>query len=180
MKKFWASPWTIGIGTSFIGFLFTVIYDLVKDKSIFSTIWSIIKWIWNLIISFLNLNIKVWWLLIGIAVLFLVLFLIAKYYDFKNENENSAGFLKYTKDTIQGWSWEWNWQKDWYGKYDVENLHPVCSSCGTPLVRDEDFYGNLKCLRCNRNYNNHFPDLNHVKMIIIDNARRNLFPKSED
>ena len=110
----------------------------------------------------------------------MVLFLIAKYYDFKNENENSAGFLKYTKDTIQGWSWEWNWQKDWSGKYDVENLHPVCSSCGTPLVRDEDYYGNLKCLRCNRNYNNHFPDLNHVKMMIIDNARRNLFPKSED
>ena len=122
MKKFWASPWTIGIGTSFIGFLFTVIYDLVKDKSIFSTIWSIIKWIWNLIISFLNFNIKVWWLLIGIAVLFLVLFLIAKYYDFKNENENSAGFLKYTKDTIQGWSWDWNWQKDWSGKYDVEKI----------------------------------------------------------
>lgn len=38
MKKFLKSQWTIRIGTTLFGFILTVVYDVVKQKDIFSTI----------------------------------------------------------------------------------------------------------------------------------------------
>jgi hypothetical protein len=78
-KNFLKSPWTISIGTATFSLFLTMLYDSIKQKPILSTLGAIFNWIWNAIISILTFNIKVWWLLLGIAILILILYIVAKY-----------------------------------------------------------------------------------------------------
>lgn len=175
MKKFLYNPWTIGIGTTLLAFFLPIVLDLIKGLQILTTTKEILSFLFNIILTFFNFEIKVWWLLIAVAVLALALYIAVKIADVKADSQ--PAFFRYTKDTIQGWCWEWNWQKNSFGEYDVYNLHPICTHCGTPLIQSDPFYGRIKCLRCNRDYPNSLPNLDHIKMIILDTARRNLFTK---
>lgn len=180
MKKFLKSPWTISIATALFAFFLILIYDLVKGKHILSTIGSILVVIKNAIITFLTFDLKVWWVIVALLILFVILYFVYKYYDYKDSVTLKPDFLKYTKDTIQGWSWEWIWQKDNGGNYYVEDLHPICPICNTPLVISDNYDGSSKCLRCERNFKKELPYLDHIEMLIKDNVRRNSFAKSED
>lgn len=177
MKKFFKSPWTLGIGTTVIGgVILSIILDLIKDVSILSTMKSFFVFIWNAIVSFLTFEIKVWWLLIAIAVIVAVLWVVAKCYDTKEDN-NKSSFLSYTQDYLLGYSWEWTWEKNWEGKYGVENLHPVCTKCKTPLLPTSNFYNQSKCPRCNTilNYNSSIET--EVLVLIYYNAKKGNFNK---
>ena len=177
MKKFLKSSWAIGIGTTVIGgVLLSIVLDLIQNVSILSTLKSVFVFIWNCIISFLTFEIKVWWLLIAIAVIFFVLWIISKCYDAKADDDKSS-FLRYTQDDISGYSWEWTWEKNWEGKYKVEHLHPICTQCKTPLVSTGNYYGHLKCPRCNAllNYNSSIET--EVLVLIYDNAKKGNFNK---
>ena len=181
MKKFWKNPWTIGICTTLIGFLLTVLYDLLKGKHVFTTMLAVLSAIWNAIIAFLTFDIKVWWILAGIAILFLILLFLSKRADRKETPlcDKDASFLKYTKDTIHGWSWEWEWHKNYEGKYDVEGLRIVCKYCGTPLVSEFGSYGLPYCMRCRRSFDEVVPDYKNVKVLILDTASRGLFTNND-
>ena len=72
--------------------------------------------------------------------------------------------------------WKWTWDRRYDGKYDIENLHPVCSKCDTPLTNSDISYGKLKCLRCNEEYWQHLPSEQNIKLMITDNVRRKYFP----
>lgn len=109
MKKFLYNPWTIGIGTTLLAFFLPIVWDLIKGLEILTTTKEILSFLLNIVLAFLNFEIKAWWLLIAVAVLALALYIAAKIADVKAENQ--PAFLRYTKDTIQGWCWEWNWQK---------------------------------------------------------------------
>ncbi len=172
VKKFLKSPWTVGIGTGVIsGIILTVICDLIKDISVLSTLQTILKFLWSCIVNILNFNIKVWWILIAIAVIFVALLIIAKIYDTKLEN-NSKSFLSYTSDYLVGYSWEWTWKKDWDGKYGVENLHPVCTKCKTPLVPTDAFRDKMKCLRCGDVMYHDQSKEKDALVLIYDNAKK--------
>ena len=177
MKKFFKSPWTLGIGTTVIGgVILSIILDLIKDVSILSTMKSFFIFIWNCIVAFLTFEIKVWWLLIAIAIIVAVLWVISKCYDAKEDNDKSS-FLNYTQDYLLGYSWEWTWEKNWEGKYGVENLHPVCTKCKTTLLPTGNFYNQSKCPRCNTilNYNSSIES--EVLVLIYDNAKKGNFNK---
>ncbi len=81
-----------------------------------------------------------------------------------------------SKDTILQYRWNWVWEKDLYGKYKIENLHPICEKCDTPLTITYSGYGSLKCLRCGEVYTDELPEEENVKMLIADNVRRKYFP----
>lgn len=175
MKKFIKSAWGVEIIITLFGFILTVIYDLVKSKPILSTIWNIIKAIWSFIITFLNLELKLWWILLGIIVLILILFVIVKIDDMKNAGISNVPFLNYKNDTIQGWNWSWRWEKQYDGKYHIVDLCPLCPKCKTPM-RD-GFYDYLECPRCRHNTREYMPDLCDIETVILDNINRGLFPK---
>lgn len=177
MKKFLNNPWTIGLGTTFFGFLLTIIWDRIKGIEILSTVKAIISFVYNGILAILNFEIKLWWLLIGIAVLILGLYIALKIAEAKSDNQ--PAFLSYTKDKIQGWLWEWDWIKNYYGQYEVKNLHPICENCGTPLVSGSRHGGGLECLRCKKYIIGDSFDIDHVQLLIYDNARRNMFPRED-
>lgn len=174
MKKFLKSPWTISISSVLFAFILTILRDMITGEKVLSTFKSIFLWLWNLIIVILNFNIKVWWLFLGIGVIVFVFFLIDKF----SAKTDMPDFLRYTQDTIQGMNWKWQWVKGYVGKYDLVDLELVCSNCGTPLV-NRYHYSTYECLRCNSKFNYDYIDYGHIRMLIIDNARRNLFPKDE-
>ena len=170
MGKFLKSPWTISIVSTILGSVLTIIYDVFKGKKILSTLFNVLSSIWKLIINFFNFELKLWWVLLGVVLLIFILWIIIKVKEFVEEPE----FLKYTKDTIQGWDWEWTWRKNYEGKYVVDNLHPICEYCGTPLAAKHDYESSLYCVRCGYSRPGYgvFPDLNHIELYIVDTAKR--------
>lgn len=177
LRKFFSNPWTVSIGGTLFGFILTVLRDLVKGDQVLSTFKTIITWFWKVLIIVLTFEIKVWWMLIGIVLLILGLLFYSKILDSKEEKEIVIPFLNYTQDTILGYKWEWTWEKDYFGKYGAENVHPICDKCDTPLV--SQYTGRLKCLRCNKTYQKELPDINNVKMMIHDNVKRIYFSGKE-
>ena len=128
MKKFFKNPWILGIGTTVIGGIaLSFILDWIKGVDWLSTLKAVVNFIVNVIVTFLNFELKVWWILIAVALIILVLFFIAKYYDAKSQNEKPS-FLSYTKDSVLGYTWEWEYSKGYDGKYSIKNLHLVLES----------------------------------------------------
>lgn len=174
IKNFFMNPWVFTIGTGLAVALGTTLIDYITKEKIFSTLGKIISAIWHALIAFLNFEIKVWWLLILAVVLFVVLCIIAKHYDKQKPSEPK--YFEYTQDYILGYKWKWQWVVDYLGKADIENLHPICDHCDTPLKETYTGYGRMKCLRCNKEYRQVVPEINDVKMMIADNVRRRYYP----
>lgn len=176
-KSFWTNPWTVTIGGGLVVLLITVIVDAITAEKIFNTLKALLSFVWNIVISFLNFRLKVWWILCGIAVIVFVLYILIRVNDAKPQNIEKPKFLEYTEDHILGLSWRWNWEKMYDGKYRIENLEAVCSNCGTPLVYEHlDCY---KCLRCQNEYCIGWVEPQNVQMLIEDNVRRRYFSKDD-
>jgi len=180
VKKFFLNPWTVGIGVAIFSFLLTIVGDVIKKEKILSTFVVIVNWSWNTILSFLTFDLKVWWILIGIAVIILGLWIYSKALDAKGSVPQEPPFLSYTQDDILGYRFEWEWKKDYSGKYGAENIRPICTKCGTPLVREYRGMSRFKCLRCDKQYQKSYPDEGYVKMMIHDNVRLKFFSGKEE
>ncbi len=173
MKKFLKNPWTLGIGTTVIGGIaLSFILDWVKGVDWLSTLKAVGSCVLNAIISFLNFELKVWWILIAVALFFLALVFIAKYYDAKTKNEKPS-FLSYTKDSVLGYTWEWEYSKGYDGKYTIENLHLICPECGMILKHEGSYGYQLECLRCNKTFIFQNVSRSDAQMLIEDNIKKN-------
>lgn len=177
MRKFFKNPWTIGIGTTVIGGVaLSVVLDLIKKISILSTLKGIITFIGKCILAFLTFKIKVWWLIVAVAAIFAILWIIAKCSDTPG-NLNQSNLLNYTQDSLLGHTWEWTWKKNWEGKYEIEELYPICSKCKTPLLQTGNLYGQMKCPRCHDITHINPSKEDEVLVLIYDNARKNNYKK---
>ena len=175
MKKFLKSPWTIGIGTTvFGGVLLTFVLDLIQGVDWLSTLKTVIHFIVKCITSFLNFNIKVWWLLIAIAAIIGILWIIVKCND-RKEQDKEPQFLEYTQDHLLGYSWEWTYEKLWDGKYSISNLHPVCTTCRTPLKQGGSWGLDMICLRCKKSKQWNSAKLDEARLLIEDNIKKKYF-----
>lgn len=175
MKKFFKNPWTLGIGTTVIGGIaLSFILDWIKGVDWLSTLKTVVNVIINAIVSFLNFELKVWWILIAVALIVLALVFIAKYYDEKSKNEKPS-FLSYTKDSVLGYTWEWEYSKGYDGKYSIKNLHPVCPECGMILKQEGPYGYRLECLRCNKTFSFQSSSRTDAQMLIEDNIKKNYF-----
>lgn len=171
MKKFFKSPWTISISTALISFLLSVIYDLTKGNQIFSTIGRFFLTIRDVVVAFLCLNIKLWWIIIGICSVLIILNLVSKMTA--NKDTFKPDFKSYTKDYFKNWKWSWNWKFSNYHKnWIVSDLVPHCPKCDTPMLSDkyEDIF---QCPRCKfqSQYKDHEKSY-EVEAVIIDNLNR--------
>lgn len=174
MKKFLKNPWVLGIGTTVIGGLaLTSINDWIQGVDWLSTFNFVIKSIFNAIMTFLNYELKVWWILLAIALVFAVGYIAVKIHA-NNLKNATPDFLSYTKDSILGYTWEWEYEKGYAGKYSIHNLHPICSKCGMNLKRSYPYGARMECLRCKET----MPKLwdnslrNDAQMLIEDNIKK--------
>jgi hypothetical protein len=169
LKKFVKNPWVLGIGTTVIGgILLSFVLDWIKGVDWLSTLQIVVTFIFNTIVAFLMFELKVWWILIAIALIVVALIIVAKVYDTKPK----SSFLSYTKDTVLGYTWEWEYKKTYDGKYTICNLHPVCSDCGMRLKQSGVYGGHMDCLRCNASYEWDDSYLTDAQMLIEDNIKK--------
>ena len=74
MKKFIKNPWVLGIGTTVIGgVLLSFVMDWIKKVDWLSTLKTVLHFVGNAIAAFLNFELKVWWVLVVLALLFAAL-----------------------------------------------------------------------------------------------------------
>lgn len=175
-KSWIKSPWAISVGPVIIGFILTVLYDYFKNKPVLSTIWEIIKFLWNLVVSFLNLRLKIWWLLVGIASLALILYVISELQNVK------PYYFNYTEGLFKRWKWTWKWEWDKYEKaWDIKELCAHCPDCGTFMIHYKNIYDGeeYSCPRCNfRAKGDECEDQQKIKVLICDNIERERKNKS--
>lgn len=179
MKKILKHPLTIAVVPTVLGVVLTAIYDWAKGKPILSTIGKLMKWLFNILLTFLNYELKVWWVIVAVVVLGVICFGIVCFIA-KTSEESQPDFLDYTKDYVLGWNWEWVWRKNYYDQYEIDELHAICSNCGTPITDHHGAYGDLKCVRCGQEYNQRYPKEYEVTTVIYDTAKRKLYRKSTD
>jgi hypothetical protein len=170
MKKFLKSAWTISIGTALFSFLLTIIWDWIKGIHVLSTISNIFSTLGSWLFAFLNFNLKIWWVLSGIIILFLVRFIIIKYGNTKEQFK--PNFIDYKEDKFTYFKWTWDWELNYDDKWDTTNLKAHCPKCDTPMNHDS-YDTTYICPRCHFQslYNNCDKEY-EVKQVIIDNVKR--------
>lgn len=95
MKKWAKNPWVLGIGTTVIGgVLLSLLLDWIQGIDWLSTFKNVMRFIFNGVVSFLNFEIKVWWLLIAIAIIVVGLFVVAKISGSQSNNIPPPHFYK--------------------------------------------------------------------------------------
>jgi hypothetical protein len=172
-NKSWVkSPWTISIGTAIFSFLLIMIYDYSKSKPIFSTILQILHGLWNFIISALNFNIKVWWLIIGVIFIIAIIYLVI---NFKQTETFKPDFYNYRDGKFKFWRWSWNWEFNYSeNAWCISNLTPHCPNCDTPLINHPSISGEIfECPRCDFSARgSQCDEPQKIQMIILDNIER--------
>ena len=169
-KKNWIrSEWAVGLGATLFGFLLTIGYDFLKQKPVLNTIGNILRGIWNFIISFLNFDIKVWWILCFIVLVIITVLLIAKFSK-NNENSGLPKFLEYKSQWLKGYRFSWYWKKGYDGGWNLANFKIHCPKCDTPMASTQ-YYDKYNCPRCD--YSNvEAVSCNKAEQVVIDNANR--------
>lgn len=86
MKKFLKNPWTLGIGTTVIGgVLLSFVMDWINKVDWLSTLKAVLQFVGNTIVAFLNFELKVWWVLVVLVLLFAALLIYVKILDAKQK-----------------------------------------------------------------------------------------------
>lgn len=179
MKKFMKNPWVVGIGTTVISsLLLTLINDWINKVDWLTTLKAVLRFIGNAIVTFLNFELKVWWLLVALALLFAALLIYVIILDTKQKNI-PIPFLSYTTDSALGYTWEWEYRKTSDGRYTINNLHPVCSRCGMILKQGGMYGWEMKCLRCNTTHQWKDDYLSDAQMLIEDNIKKRFQQKTD-
>ena len=164
------SSWTISIGTSIFSLLLTIGYDFSKNKPFFSTIWQILKVICSFVISILNFDLKVWWVIVGIIVIIAVIYLIDK---IKQEETSRPDFYTYTQDKFKQWRWSWKWKLDSSrNAWVISDLAAHCPNCNTPMI-EYSIYVCFVCPRCDfRSSDSQCDEPDKIERVILDNIER--------
>lgn len=174
MKKFFKTPWGISIGTAIFSFLLFLGYDLLKSQPALSTLGSILQAVGTAILAFFNFQLRVWWIIIGIIVLIIAIYIWYKVSDAKEPNR--PDFCNYNNDTFQHWRWSWSWSWNDYKKaWTVNELRAHCPQCNTPMIDHSSatFGAQFSCPRCNFHAHDDNCDIPFkVERVILDNLDR--------
>lgn len=174
LKRFWKSAlFTVIIGP----ITATALYDYFKEKPILSTLGFILKSIWLFILSVLNFQLRLWWIAIGLSILYLLLWVINKFNEYRQAEPKKPGYALYTSENYNNWLWKWDWV--WNAKiqnWQIHNLHPYCKRCDIELVDRSLLTRELfECPRCGKSYDGHHRETDNeeaVEKIILDNVRK--------
>lgn len=170
--KWTKDPWTISIATAVFSLLLTMGYDYSKSKPILTTIWSILKWIGNFILNILNFDLKVWWLIVGVLIFILIIFIISK---FQKQDSFNPDFYNYREGRFKKWRWTWTWEwNNSKNAWQISNMKAHCPNCDTPLIEHSNIYGlSFDCPRCDFRASDSECDEPHkIERIILDNIDR--------
>lgn len=181
-KNWITQDWAKGaILCAILGILFTMGYDNFKSKPLLSTIWQVVKGVWNFIISALNFNLKVWWLIVGIIIIIAIIYLVTKFRQGEKETVR-PDFWNYREGKFKRWRWTWDYKLNYSGKaWNISDLTAHCPNpnCDTSLI---DYSSNIHglrfdCPRCTfRASDDQCDEPYKIEMVIRDNIKRKIYP----
>lgn len=177
-KEVFKSPWSISIGTAIFSLLLTMGYDYSKQNPILTTVGELFKWLWKVIISILNFELKIWWILLAIGLFVGIAYLFDK---FKKEESFKPDFYSYREGRFKRWKWTWGWKwNNSRSAWLISDLKAHCPNCDTPMIEYSSIYGlSYDCPRCNFKASDSQCDEPHkIERIILDNIDRKRQEKS--
>lgn len=62
----------------------------------------------------------------------------------------------------------------------VDGLCPICNECKTPLVQEYSYSDTFICPRCNTQRRCYQKDRDAAEVLILDNIKKNLYPKADN
>lgn len=140
---------TVGIINSLIGsliiFFVSTVYNYLFKEESFT----------NALINSLNLNIKLWHIIVFIGLVYFIS--KARKTNKDNIEPNDIGtienatptYLEYTEDNLLEYKWIWEWEKQKDGSYRIHKLTPLCPRDNT-LMTGPELYCDYayKCPKC--------------------------------
>ena len=175
-NNIWLVTGVCAIGGTTVG---TLIYDRVKDKPILTTILNWLGTIWGWVKSFLNFELKVWWLIVAILAIALVIIIAIAYSDKPVGKSGLPAFTSYKKDRFLRWTWRWDWALGKNG-WDIINLTPFCNVCDTQLVNRSNYLEQIiVCPRCNKTIQDYAEGSIEIETLIRDNVRKEHYPDND-
>lgn len=181
MKKFLKSPWTISFATALFSLILTIAYDFLKGKQALSTIKAIVFIVINSLTAFLNFELKVWWVLLGLLILILI-FVVFRKVALQIKKSEKPNFTNYTEDIFDSWKWTWQWYyNELEKKWSVTEIEAHCPNCDTAMFH-ERYGSSYKCPRCGFNafYNPNRKNSYDIEAIVIDNVKRGKIGKENE
>lgn len=149
-KSFWSNPWTIGIGTTVLATFVLKLVDGIADTKILSSIW-------RGIILFLNLNIRVWWILILLIAVVLTGLILSKIQV--KESAQEQRWLQFRQMKYKDILIKWNYQKLYGNNYEINGIKFCCPKDGCEL--------HYNCPVCHSFYSTNSIDISEVQKVII-------------
>lgn len=175
MKKILNNPWVVTVGSSVIFAGLTAVYDYAQEQRVFTTLWKIVSAVFRWIICVLNLQFRLWWALVFIAVVVGIVLLVKRIKG--PELPSDPPFIEYKEDRFGGWKWTWDWEKNYAGEWDIRNLFAHCPNCDTPM-RHDIYEHNYRCPRCrHEDYISQSNISEDIKAVICDNVNRKNYKK---
>lgn len=171
-KKWINSPWTIGLSSAILPVVLTIITDYFKRVPILTTIKSVLETLLNLFLSILNIELRVWWLLIALILMVSILYLIIR---IKQVKIIAPEFTKYKEDRFKKWRWTWNWEYNSYRKgWEIMHLTAHCPKCETELINNSNLITPIfECPRCEfKAINSQCEEPRHIEVLIHDNIKK--------
>lgn len=149
-EKWYNHGWVIGIGTTLLSILGTLLIDFIKDYPFLDTLKKCVKFFWNTILSTLNFDIKLWWLLITSFLIYLIV-------RWRKSNSNTLTPLDdlmrtYRVDTFGRTNtakWTWNYRCEGLN-ITVIDVQPICPQCGSSAEIETRYMAtnSANCSRC--------------------------------
>jgi len=183
----------IPIVVSVIG---AAIYDWIKDFPFLHTASNVGIWLYNCLLSFLNAELKVWWVLLGIIIIIGTIYFWGNYLLAKEDKEKKLRqdvlkvleeppYIKYVSDRFNNLLWKWKWVYNEKKKiWEIDNLQPDCPNCHIPLMFDSKIrqtgysknFSGYRCLTCNHKtvYSENF-DINTIEAPIYHKANNGIW-----
>ncbi len=166
----------VAVVTTVISVSGTAIYDFIKEKPVFSSLWNSVKWIWTTVFEF---ELKLWYFLLGLVIFVTIKRTIKskKIDTVIIPSEEMIDWLMYKEDTIDSIKWKWDWIKNPVdGNWNAKNIQPICNKCQTKMHLSKGVWYDLnsECPRCDNQYRN-LKGIEKIESIIIDNVQRGFY-----
>ena len=162
MRKVSYDVFLVALG-AFLGVVAPAIVSWVKEIPF----WSGFKFVFTY-------PIQLWIVLLILIGLFLIRKIRA------NKPVESAKYLSYTQERINGVLWKWKYIRTSPGKWGIDDLRPICPKCDTSTKHEYDHYSlnnsyKGTCLQCS-NVIAPLRSKSDIEALIIDYIDREVYP----
>jgi hypothetical protein len=128
LSKFLYNPWTLAVGTVFLGIFLPSIINTIKTKmNIIASIQTILRTIFTAIKIFLCFRIPVWVVLLVVIGIICAIILLSKF-SYDNESDQEPLWKNFTHFRWRNWLFTWK-----YSGNNIIDLRPICLKCQCEL-----------------------------------------------